>query len=186
MAQQSEGAPYGTWASPITAAAVAEGALRLGGVLLDGDDIYWIEGRPGDGGRNVIVRRSPDGRIADVTPAGTNVRTRVHEYGGAAYVVSRGTIFYSEFADQALYRLEPGRRPEQVTVPGDWFYADGSINPSRTRLVCVREDHTTPGREAVTTLVSLALDGTRSAGRVVAAGHDFYVTPRFSPDGSRL
>src|SRR5262245_4820496 len=78
-------ASFGSWTSPITADIAAAGALRLGGVVLDSDDIYWIEGRPQQSGRNVLVKRSPDSRIADVTPVGTNVRTRVHEYGGAAY-----------------------------------------------------------------------------------------------------
>ncbi len=141
-------APHGTWKSPIAAQTVAAATLRLGSVALDGDDIYWIEGRPEDAGRNVIVKRSADGRIADVTPAGTNVRTRVHEYGGAAYAVSRGIVYYAEFADQRLYRLEPGGAPEPLTPPGDWFYADCSIDPSRQRLVCVREDHTATGPRA--------------------------------------
>jgi dipeptidyl aminopeptidase/acylaminoacyl peptidase len=179
-------APYGTWKSPVTARTVAAGALRLGGIALDGNDVYWIEGRPRDGGRNVVVKRSADGRIADVTPAGTNVRTRVHEYGGAACTVCRGSIYYSEFADQRLYRLEPGGTPEPLTPPGHWFYADGSIDESRQRLVCVREDHTATGGEAVTTLVSLPLAGPTTAGEVICSGHDFYSTPRFSPDGSRL
>lgn len=179
-------AAYGTWTSPITARTVAAGALRLGSVALDGDDVYWIEGRPGDGGRNVIVKQSPNGRIADVTPVTTNVRTRVHEYGGAAYIVSRGVVYYSEFADQRLYRLAPGGIPEPLTPPGDWFCADGSINPSGTRLACVREDHSVKRNEPVTALVSLALDESEDAGQVITSGHDFYSTPRFSPDGSRL
>src|SRR2546422_10393863 len=135
-------APYGTWKSPIAAHTVAAAALRLGSVALDGDDLYWIEGRPEDGGRNVLVKRSADGRIADVTPAGTNVRTRVHEYGGAAYTVSRRTIYYSEFADQRVYRLEAGGAPEPLTPAGKWCYADYTVDPARPRLVCVQEDHT--------------------------------------------
>jgi dipeptidyl aminopeptidase/acylaminoacyl peptidase len=158
----------------------------LGSVALDGDDLYWIEGRPEDGGRNVLVKRSADGRIADVTPAGTNVRTRVHEYGGAAYTVSRGIVYYTEFADQRLYRLELGDTPEPLTPPGDWFYADCSIDPPRQRLVCVREDHTAKEREPATTLVSLPLAGPQAVSEVIISGHDFYSTPRFSPDGSRL
>jgi dipeptidyl aminopeptidase/acylaminoacyl peptidase len=121
-----------------------------------------------------------------VTPGGTDVRTRVHEYGGAAYTVCRGIVYYSEFADQRLYRLEPGGAPEPLTPRGDWFYADGSIDVSRQRLVCVREDHTAKGREAATTLVSLPLAGPPTVGEVICSGHDFYSTPRFSPDGSRL
>ena len=180
-------APYGTWKSPIAAQTVAAGALRLGSVALDDDDIYWIEGRPDDAGRNVLVKRSADRRIADVTPPGTNVRTRVHEYGGAAYTVSHGIVYYAEFADQRLYRLEPGGTPEALTPPGGgWFYADCSIDPSRRRLVCVREDHTASEREPVTTLVSLPLAGPPGAGEVIVSGHDFYSTPRFNPDGSRL
>jgi dipeptidyl aminopeptidase/acylaminoacyl peptidase len=160
--------------------------VRLGHLVVDGDDVYWVEGRPEEGGRNVIVKRSADGRVADVTPLGTNVRTRVHEYGGAAYTVSRGTVYYSEFADQRLYRLEPNGTPEPLTSPGDCFYADGSVNISRRCLVCVREDHTVKGREATTALVCLPLEGLAGQGKVVASGHDFYSTPRFSPDGSRL
>ena len=179
-------AAYGTWHSPISAGTVASGALRLSRVVLDADDIYWIEGRPAEGGRNVVVKRHPAGHIVDVTPASTNVRTRVHEYGGAAYVVSGGIVYYSEFADQRVYKLEPGGVPEAVTPPGDWCYADGCLNPSKSHLVLVREDHTTKGREPVTTLVSVALDAAPSAGIVIASGHDFYSTPRFSPDGAQL
>src|SRR5215470_9334765 len=124
-------APYGTWASPISARAVAAGALRLGGICVEHDSVYWVEGRPDEGGRHVIVTRTADGRINDVTPAGTNVRTLVHEYGGGAFVVSRGTAYYAEFADQRLYRLAPGGTPEPITPAGAWRYADASIDPMR-------------------------------------------------------
>jgi dipeptidyl aminopeptidase/acylaminoacyl peptidase len=179
-------APYGTWTSPITAETVAGGALRLGSVLVEDETIFWLEGRPAEGGRGVIVKRTPDGRVADVTPPGTNVRTRVHEYGGASYAVCRGTVYYAEFGDQRLYRLAPGGRPEPLTPRGDWFYADFAIDLPRGRLVCVREDHTLKGREAVTTLVSVALAGPPTSGRILVSGHDFYAAPRFGPDGSHL
>jgi dipeptidyl aminopeptidase/acylaminoacyl peptidase len=178
-------APYGTWSSPVTARLVAGSAVRLGSVTLDHDDIYWVEGRPDEGGRHVIVRRTPDGQIADATPTGTNVRTRVHEYGGAAYLVSRGVLYYSEFADQRLYKLVPGGTPEAMTPAGDWFYADASIDAARGRIVCVREDHTAAG-EAVSTLVSLPLEGPQTAGQIIVSGNDFYAAPRVSPDGSQL
>src|ERR1700682_3081860 len=93
-------APYGTWTSPLSARRVAAGGVQLSRVILDDDDLYWLERRPEEGGRSVVVTRSPHGRIADVTPIGTNVRTRVHEYGGAAYAGSRRTISFSGFADQ--------------------------------------------------------------------------------------
>src|SRR5207253_2245281 len=119
-------------------------------------------------------------------PIGTNVRTRVHEYGGGAYAVSNGIIYYSEFTDQRVYRLEPGGAPVPITPPGTWCYADYVVDPGRRRLICVREDHTSTDREAVTTLVSVPLDGPPAAAMVIASGHDFYASPRFSPDGSRL
>ena len=84
-------------------------------MAVDGDDIYWIEGRPTEAGRMVVVRREVGGRITDATPAGTNVRSRVHEYGGAAFAVSQGVVYFSEFSDGRLYRLEPGGRPEPLT-----------------------------------------------------------------------
>src|SRR5262249_46212556 len=109
-----------------------------------------------------------------------------HEYGGAAYAVSRGTVYYSEFADQRIYCLTSAGQVEPLTPPGDWFYADFAIDLPRRRLVCVREDHTAKDREAVSTLVSVPLDGPPASGDIVADGFDFYAAPRLSPDGSRL
>jgi len=178
--------PYGTWTSPISAKTVAEQGLRLGFVALDGDDIYWLEGRPHEGGRNALVKRGAAGAIADVTPRDHNVRTRVHEYGGGAYVVSKSFIYYSNFLDQRIYRIVGSGAPDAITPEGKWFYADAAIDDGRHRLVCVREDHSKDGHEPVTTLVSIRLDGEPNAGDVIASGHDFYSTPRLSPDGSRL
>jgi dipeptidyl aminopeptidase/acylaminoacyl peptidase len=177
---------YGSWTSPISAHMVAAAGRRLGAVALDGDDIYWLEVRPEEKGRGVVVRWNAAHGISDVTPAGTNVRTRVHEYGGAAYVVSRGIVYYSEFLDQRLYRLKPGHAPEPLTPAGDWFYGDACCHPSAPYLVCVREDHTRAQQEPVTTLVAVPQGGGGSAGDVIAQGHDFFSTPRFSPDGSWL
>ena len=170
--------------SPVTAQIVGAAAVRLGGVAVDGDDIYWIEGRPEEGGRSVVVRRSADGRATDVTAGGTNVRTRAHEYGGGAYTVRNRAVYYVEFADQRLYGIDPGRAAEPLTPAGRWFYADLAADPVRPRLVCVREDHTTGGMEPVTTLVSVPLTGSLTPGQILASGYDFYSTPRFSPDGS--
>ena len=186
--------PYGTWASPISAATVAAQGLRLGAVAVDGDDVYWIEGRPHEGGRNVLVRRRADGSTTDVVPAGFNVRSRVHEYGGGAYVVAGDTVYFSNFSDQRVHAVRIANGPAEgghhepipipITPEGKWFYADYAVDPLRSRLVCVREDHSGDG-EAVTTLVSLPLEGV-SPGEVIASGYDFYSTPRFSPDGSQL
>ena len=186
-------APYGTWKSPISAQTVAEQGLRLGFVALDGDDVYWLEGRPHEGGRNALVKRTANGAIADVTPRDHNVRTRVHEYGGGAFLVSNSIVYYSNFADQRIYRIAasaprsaPSDPPEPITPQGQWFYADATIDARRRRLICVREDHTKTGHEPITALVAIALDGQPSAGEVIASGYDFYSTPRLSPDGSTL
>src|SRR5688572_27861524 len=95
---------FGTWASPLSAAAVAAGGLRLGAVALDGEDIYWLEGRPSEGGRYALMKRTPDGTITEVTPRDMNVRSRVHEYGGGAYLVAAGVVFAVNFSDQRIYR----------------------------------------------------------------------------------
>jgi dipeptidyl aminopeptidase/acylaminoacyl peptidase len=174
-------APFGAWTSPLSAQTVAAQGLRLGFPALDGNDIYWLEGRPHEGGRNVLVKRSADGTVTDVTPRDHNVRTRVHEYGGGAFIVSKGAVYYSNFSDQRIYRDGSAITPE-----GRWFYADATIDERRRRLVCVREDHSNGGQEPLTTLVSIRLDGSPNAGDVIASGDDFYSTPRLSPDGSRL
>src|SRR4030095_14930661 len=188
------GAPDGTWTSRISATTVAEQGLRLGFVAFDGGDIYWLEGRPQEGGRNVLVRRSADGTVVDLTPPDHNVRSRVHEYGGGAYVVSHGVVYYSNFADQRIYRtsvtsgtsLQGSSCSDPITPEGKWFYADATVDERRRRLICVREDHTHAAHEPVNTLVSIPLDGDPDAGHVIASGYDFYSTPRLNHDGSRL
>ncbi len=178
-----QAAPYGSWKSPITPNMIASGTIRFGQIALDGEDVYWIEMRPAEGGRNVIVRRTPDGRTTDVTPSPFNARTRVHEYGGGAFVVMDGTVYFSNFRDQRLYCQERGAQPQAITPEEALRYADGVIDRRRGRIICVREDHTAAGREAVNTLVSLKFDG---GGQVLVSGNDFYSSPRLSPDGSRL
>lgn len=180
--------PYGSWKSPVTTDLIVSEAVRLGLVALDGDDVYWIEGRPSEGGRNVIVRRSPDGTLTDRTPAPFNARTRVHEYGGGDYAVSAGTIYFSNFVDQRLYRQLPDGEPVALTPAIERRYADMVVDQPRNRLLCICEDHTNTEREAVNSLVSIALDKTANTGdiQILQAGNDFYSTPRLSPDGSRL
>ena len=187
MASARHVLPYGTWPSSISAERVASQSVRLGAVAVDGDDVYWLEGRPQEGGRNVLVRRRGDGVTADLVPDGFNVRSRVHEYGGGAYVVDRGNVYFSNFTDQRIYQVaadDHAGQPVPLTPEGKYFYADYAVDPRRSRLICVREDHSGAG-EAVNTLVSIPLSG-YSAGEVIAAGHDFYSTPRFSADGSQL
>ena len=177
-------APYGTWKSPLTAARVTAGALRLDQIQLDGDAVYWVEGRASEGGRNVLVRRTADGITSDITPPAFNVRSRVHEYGGAAYVVHNGTIYFSNFSDQRLYRQSIGGAPEAMT-PAGYFYADCRVDVAHTRIVCVREDHTHGDAEPAAAIVAVPLTG-GGPGTVLASGADFYSDPIVNPAGSRI
>jgi len=184
-------APYGSWKSPITADLIVEGTVGLGGLTWDGDNIYWIEGRPSEAGRSVIVRLTPDNQLNDVTPQSFNVRTRVHEYGGGSYIVNQGTVYFSNFVDQRLYQQKiQGENtpyqitPEPITPEGEYRYADGVIDAQNQRLICVREDHT-QGGEAVNTIVSINLNNSEDI-RVLVEGNDFYAFPRLSPDGNKL
>ena len=99
--------------------AIVAGVIGLGQIQLDGDDVYWVEQRPAEAGRNVVVRRRTDGSITDITPPEFNVRSRVHEYGGGAYLVREGTVWFSNFKDQRLYRQDPGKPPVAITPAQD-------------------------------------------------------------------
>jgi dipeptidyl aminopeptidase/acylaminoacyl peptidase len=175
--------PHGSWKSPITADLVAGAEIGLEQVRLDGDSIYWIERRPQEGGRKVIVHRSPDGEVSDITPAGFNARTRVHEYGGGDYAIADGVIIFSNFTDQRLYRQELGKAPKPLTPQALIRYADGQIDRSRKLFFCVQEDHS-GGGEPINTLARIDLNTGASA--AIVAGNDFYGSPRLSPDGSRI
>ena len=178
-------APYGSWKSPITSDLIVAETIGLGGTAIEGDDAYWMEQRPKEGGRLVVVRRTQDGKMTDLTPTPFNARTRVHEYGGRAYAVAGGTAYFSNFADQRLYRQDPGAAPRPITPEIALRYADYVVDRRRNLLFCVREDHTAPG-EAVNTLVTVNCDGDESGGEVIVSGNNFYSSPRLSPDGSQL
>ncbi|MCM3902155.1 MAG: S9 family peptidase [Pyrinomonadaceae bacterium] len=179
-------APYGFWKSPITSDLIVSGSIGLSQPTLAEQDIYWVEMRPSEGGRNVIVRLDASGVATDVNAPPFNARTRVHEYGGGDYVVSDGVTYFSNFADQRLYKQLPGHAPRPITPEAELRYADAAVDSKRRRLICVREDHTVAGREAVNTLVSILVDGTNDGGQVLVYGNDFYSSPRVSFDGSQL
>jgi len=181
----TEEAPYGAWASPISIDLLLKGGVDLGLPRWDGADLYWTEARPLEAGRQVIVRRSAEGVISEVTPPGFNARTRVHEYGGGHYAVSGGVVWSVNFDDQRLYRIDPGAGPKPITPAADIRHADLLFDPRRNRIFAIREDHTTGASEAVNTLVALDAAGKRDALTVVS-GDDFYSSPALSPDGRRL
>jgi dipeptidyl aminopeptidase/acylaminoacyl peptidase len=183
-------APFGTWASPISAAMVAEAGVRLSAPWLEGDVVWWLESRAAEAGRVVLVRREPDGATEDVVPAGFNVRTSVHEYGGGAYCVHDGTAFASSFDDQRLYRIDRDAEPVPITpeVEGRRHrYADGRVSADGRLWIGVRERHAESDRpqDVVNELVVLPTDGSAEP-RIIVEGRDFYSSPRISPDGTRL
>ena len=148
--------PYGSWRSPITTDLIVSETIRLGNIALDGDNVYWLEMRPAEKGRYVLVRSHSGAQAEEVLPTDTNVRTRVHEYGGSPYAVHEGTIVYCNFADQKMYLQRPGASPVALT-PDDQRYADMVFDDQRGRVICVREDHSDPDVEAVNTLVAVDL-----------------------------
>jgi dipeptidyl aminopeptidase/acylaminoacyl peptidase len=177
--------PYGSWPSPISASLVVAGSLRLSEPRLDGEDVYFIEGRPHEKGRNVIVRRTPDGALLDLLPIPYDARTRAHEYGGGSYTVHDGIVYFVNFADQRIYIVEPGEQPRPLTPEGPLRYADLVVDAGRNRLLCVVEDHSQSEQQAVNTLAAIDLEG----GDIVltlAEGDDFYSSPAISPDGTKI
>src|SRR5437588_865594 len=171
---QVQTAHYGSWKSPITSDLIVKESIGLSQVKMDGDDIYWIEMRPSEGGRQVIVRHASDGGTSDVNPPAFNARTRVHEYGGGEYIAHDSIVYFSNFADQQLYRQAPNSGPQlisETSTEAQLRYADFVVDATRNRLISVREDHRQNDREAVNTLVAIPLDG--GAAQVLVSGNDF-------------
>ncbi|MHB8572741.1 MAG: S9 family peptidase [Candidatus Dormibacteria bacterium] len=175
-------APYGTWTSPIDTAMLLSGR-PLAELRLSGDGVYVAESRAAEGGRTALVRIQ-GGVATDILPAGFNVRTRVHEYGGGAFTVDGDTVFFSNFSDNRIYRLQPGEAPVALTAEGKMRFADFIVDRGRGRLISVREDHTLSSQEPVNSLVTIDLASGREA--TLVRGADFYSNPRLSPDGRQL
>ncbi|CAJ1461033.1 unnamed protein product [Effrenium voratum] len=201
MATRAESAgtetrPYGEWVSPITAKFITAGAVRLGAASCADGRVRWLEGRPQEGGRQVVCTLEQCGKTrmkVDETPEDVNARTRVHEYGGVPYwPAPEGGLFYTNFSDQRLYWQKPGSDPICLTPKSAYEedlryrFADCVLDLPRNRLICVREDHTDPKPSDVkNTVCSVSLDGSGSM-TVLAEGFDFFAAPRLSPDGTQL
>jgi len=181
--------PFGSWPSTISAPALAAGGLRLGAchVARDtgfGSSVYWIEGRPSEGGRQALCRCLPNGTVSTVTPEPFNVRTRVHEYGGGAFAVEAESIYFIDFRSQRLFVIENDRPARAITaeqVP--WRLGDLCVDRKHDRILCVGERTGQTG-SVENHLVEVSLS--TGAIRAVVSGADFYATPRLSPDGLHL
>ena len=190
--------PYGAWTSPISARAVAEGARRIDDVAAAGDHVYWIERRPEEGGRNVLVCRLPDGATHILTPEGFDVRSRVHEYGGGAFCllgVDPAAHAFVNFEDQRVYLTAAGST-FPLTPPDGAHYADLVLDPHRRRLLAVQERPNPAGGDEIAALVAIPLPEGASGSpeqpteppppTELVSGADFYSSPRLSPDGNNL
>ncbi|HEU4841082.1 MAG TPA: hypothetical protein VFT09_06545, partial [Ilumatobacteraceae bacterium] len=178
--------PHGSWPTPITSELVVRAARAPGDVAFDGADIWWSESRPDEGGRVAVLRREPGGAVAEVLAGPWNVRSLVHEYGGGAWWVRDGVLWFADWVTQRLHRVAPGGEPVALTpepvVARGLRYADGDVSPDGSTILCVQECHE-EGAEAVNTIVRLRAHEP-SAPEPVVDGPDFVSSPRWRPDGA--
>ncbi len=181
--------PFGLWPSPLSPEAVAGQSARFESVALDDGAALWTELRPAEGGRTVIVRKRPGEPPEDILPPGFSARSRVHEYGGGEFLAVRGAVYFTNQADQDVWRLDDRAAPERVTDAPSMRFADFAFDAARNRLIAVAERHALamPGEHPENLLVAIALDAAPdTAVRPLVRGRDFYACPRLSPDGRRL
>ncbi|MFN9967653.1 MAG: hypothetical protein ACK52N_12545, partial [Lysobacteraceae bacterium] len=124
------GAPFGSWASPVAAPDLAQAAIAMSDVRVDGDALVWRESRPAEGGRQVLVRREADGRTRVLTPEGFGVRTRVQEYGGSSHWAVPVGVVFAMFADHSLFLRRVDAAPDASTPTG-YQYADCVADTAR-------------------------------------------------------
>jgi dipeptidyl aminopeptidase/acylaminoacyl peptidase len=185
--------PYGSWTTPFTSAVVVQAAVGLSDVRVGGDELMWSELRPNEGGRIQLVRYNAGGGARDLLQDGVSARTAVHEYGGGAWWTREGVVWFSDWADQRLYRLDASTGAKVALTPpaalprGD-RYADGDVSPDGRSFVCVREHHPPDGRGApdVRNEVVRVAAHEPSTPEVVVTGPDFVSSPRWSDTGERL
>ncbi|MBS0287365.1 MAG: S9 family peptidase [Proteobacteria bacterium] len=173
-------APYGTWDSPISAELASSAIVAFQDVALTDEAVYWSEMRPTEAGRYVIVKYA-NNKIEDVLPAGFNARTRIHEYGGAAFCVDKDTIYFTNFQDQRLYSLKPGQAPKAITQEGIRF-ADFQVTPFG--IVAIAESHIQNDKDPKNFLALINIH--TGAITELAAGHDFYSSPAVSLDNKKI
>jgi len=175
---------FGSWPSVVSAELITKAAPSLNFLQAQGNNLYWVEGRPWDAGRSVIMCRDSAGQIRDLLPAPYSHHSRVHEYGGMAYAVDQTNLYFVNATDQCIYQLDLGAdtEPKAITSPGIRF-ADLVIDPAQQQLIAVGEQHH-KDREPENFIAAIDID----SGKVspLVNGADFYAYPRISPDGKQL
>ncbi len=181
---------YGAWPSPITADMLVAGAVGISEVIPESDACWWAESRPSEGGRTALMRWTAQDGAVEVTPPDANVRTRVHEYGGGAWWVHAGTVFYVDYADQRMRSIAPGAGSQPVllspepTLASGLRFADLRVTPDAKWVIAVGETHH-EDREPSNAVIALPTNGSQRVVTLVE-GSDFYGSPCVSPDGSHL
>ena len=181
-------APYGSWTSPFEIERLTDRVVFLIEPHAVDGVCWWLEGRPDEGGRQALIRRETDGTLTRMTPKGFNARSRVHEYGGAAYLVSGDLVVVSDFATGRLHRVVRPGELEPLTAKREWRFADAIHDAARNRLIAVREDHEADvvARHGEWNNDLVAIDLETGGVSILAEGSDFYAAPRLAPDGSSL
>lgn len=178
--------PYGAWPSVITARSVVSGVVGFSELKSHVDELFWLESRPEEQGRSVLMKLDRDGQMQMLTPPPYNVRSRVHEYGGGAYCLADDDIYFCNFADQNIYRLTPDGTIEAVTSsePTQRF-ADCCWDALRNRLLCVVEQHH-PESDSEPDNYLAAIDLHTGEVKSLHADYDFYSSPRLNAAGDAL
>jgi dipeptidyl aminopeptidase/acylaminoacyl peptidase len=188
MTSGSMTAPFGSWASPFRIERLTDRVVFLGESRAVDGVTWWLEGRPDERGRQVLIRREQDGTQVRMTPEGFNARSRVHEYGGGATLVSGDLVVVSDFVTGRLHRVVAPEQLDALTPDHDWRFADMVHDAAHDRLIAVREDHepATVASHGEWNNEIVAIDLATGAVSVLLTGADFYAAPRISPDGSTL
>ena len=177
--------PYGVWPSPISSEMLVQDTLRLGQIRTFGDVVYWVEGRPLEKGKGVLVRWTQGDSPVDVTPKSYSVRTQAHEYGGGDFFAYSNGVVFSNASDQRLYRQEETGDPIALTPDGPWRYADGTLDETRQRILCVVEERLEDTKEPANYIASIPFQNSDRPTPFLH-GQDFYSNPVLSADCNRL
>ena len=184
MASQQTGS-FGSWTSPITADAVVAETGSLFEPRIDGDNIYWIEGRPLEKGRNVVVARAADGTVRDITPSPFDARSQVYSYGGGAYAVNDSVVYFVNVGDNQIYQQVAGGAPAKITSHPNCLFSDICVDVRRNRLIAIREER--PNGDVINAIHMLvAIDIATGREATLDSAYDFYSSPTLNADGSKL